>query len=138
MTIDEFTAKLAKMQAEYPGDAGDALEEGAKKMVKTIRKDTPDSGKDHKRKLKKSWKLEMVDAFGKDPKAEIRNTSPHYHLVERGVQNPKDFHRKPKPEWRAALNKHKGFLEKSVNDNWPDVKKAMQEDFYRKVRGHLG
>lgn len=138
MTIDEFTAKLEKMQAEYPGDAGDALQKGAKKMVKAIRKETPDSGKPHKHKLRKCWKLKMVYAYGKDPEADIRNTAPHYHLVERGVQNPKDYHGRPKPEWRAALNRHKGFLEKSVNDHWPDVKKAMQEDFYRKVRGHLG
>lgn len=138
MTIEEFCKKLHAMEAKYPGDASDALQKGARKMVKAIRKETPDSGKLHKNKLKRSWKMRVVDAYGKEPRAEIRNTAPHYHLVERGVQNPKDYHGNPKPEWRAALNRHVGFLEKSVQSNWDDVKKSMQEDFYSKVREHLG
>ena len=138
MTIDEFSDKLKEMSIRYPADASDVLEEGAKKMLKRIRKATPDSGKSHKRKLKRSWRMEMVDSYGKEPRAEIRNTSPHYHLVERGVQNPKGFHGEPKPEWKASLNKHRRFLEKAVNSNWADVQKGMEEDFYGKVREHLG
>lgn len=138
MTIEEFNRRLSEMAAKYPADASDVLQKGAKKMVKGIQKGTPDSGKAHKRKLKKSWKMEMVDSFGKAPKAEIRNTSPHFHLVERGVQNPKDFKRKPKPEWKDSLNKHRGFLEKAVKSNWPDVQKQMETEFFGKVRGHLG
>lgn len=138
MTIDEFSDKLKEMSIRYPADASDVLEEGAKKMLKRIRKATPDSGKSHKRKLKRSWRMEMVDSYGKEPRAEIRNTSPHYHLVERGVQNPKDFHGNSKPEWKASLNKHRGFLEKAVNSNWADVQKGMEEDFYGKVSEHLG
>ena len=138
MTIDEFSDKLKEMSIRYPADASDVLEEGAKKMLKRIRKATPDSGKSHKRKLKRSWRMEMVDSYGKEPRAEIRNTSPHYHLVERGVQNPKDFQGNSKPEWKASLNKHRGFLEKAVNSNWADVQKGMEEDFYGKVSEHLG
>lgn len=138
MTIDEFTRRLEKFEQTYPSDASDALEKGAKKMVKALKKESPDSGKAHKRKLKKSWKMKMVDRFGHEPKAEIRNASPHYHLVERGVQNPKDPHGHPKPEWRDSLNKHKKFTEKIVQEHWGEVKKSMAEDFYTKVRGHLG
>lgn len=138
MKIEEFTKRLHEFEMKYPGDAGDALEKGAKKMTSAIRKATPSSDVAHPRKLKKSWRLKMVDMRGKAPRAEIRNTAPHYHLVNRGVQNPKDSHGKPKPELAAALNKHKGFLEKAVKQNWADVKTSMEKDFFKKVRVHLG
>lgn len=138
LTIEEFSKKLTEMEIKYPGDASDSLEKAARKMVKAIKKETPVGKTSHPRKLNKSWKMKMVDAWGKAPKAEIRSTAPHYHLVERGVQNPKDPHGNPKPEMLAALNKHKGFLEKAVKGNWDDIKKSMEKDFYKRVRGHLG
>lgn len=138
MTIDEFTAKLDKFARDYPGDASDALEKGARKMVRGLKAGTPIGRTNHKKKLAKSWKMRMKDRHGMAPEADIRNTAPHYHLVERGVNNPKDPHGHPKPEWKAALNKHKGFMEKAVKENWPDVKDKMTQDFYKKVRGHFG
>lgn len=138
MKIEEFTAKLDKFTHDYPGDASDALEEGARRMVRGLRKATPIGRTNHRKKLKKSWRMKMKDRYGLAPEAEIRNAAPHYHLVERGVQNPKDPHGHPKPEWRAALNKHVKFTEKAVNDNWPDVKDKMAKEFYKKVRGHFG
>ena len=136
--MDEFVRRLAEMEAKYPGDAGDTLEKGAKKMTRAIRKATPVGKTDHPHKLKKSWRIKMVDVRGKAPQAEIRNTAPHYHLVNRGVQNPKDSHGHPKPELAGPLNRHKGFLEKAVRDNWPGVKKTMERAFYKKVRDRLG
>ena len=136
--MDEFIRRLAEMEAKYPGDAGDALEKGVKKMTRAIRKATPVGKTDHPHKLKKSWRIKMVDVRGKAPRAEIRNTAPHYHLVNRGVQNPKDSHGHAKPELAGPLNRHKGFLEKAVRDNWPGVKKTMERAFYKKVRDRLG
>lgn len=138
MKMDEFIRRLAEMEAKYPGDAGDALEKGVKKMTRAIRKATPVGKTDHPHKLKKSWRIKMVDVRGKAPRAEIRNTAPHYHLVNRGVQNPKDSHGHAKPELAGPLNRHKGFLEKAVRDNWPGVKKTMERAFYKKVRDRLG
>jgi hypothetical protein len=138
MTIDEFTRRLEQFEQQYPADASDTLEEGAKTMVKALRKESPGSRRKHPHKLRRSWKMKMVDRFGHQPKAEIRNSSPHYHLVERGVQNPKDPHGNPKPEWRDSLNRHKKFTENIVQEHWDDVKKGMAKEFYTKVRGHLG
>ena len=138
MTIDDFCKKLNDFERQYPADASDSLEEGAKKMVKAIKRDTPIGKSNHKRKLNKSWKMRMSNAWGKEPKAEIRNIAPHYHLVERGVKNPKDSHGNPKPEWQNALNKHKGFFEKSVQKNWAGVTWTMETTFFEKVRGHIG
>lgn len=138
MKIEEFTAKLDTFAREYPADASDALEKGARKMVKGLKAKTPIGRAEHRKKLAKSWKMKMQDRYGMAPKAEIRNTAPHYHLVERGVQNPKDTHGHSKPEWKAALNKHKGFTEKAVSENWPAVKEKMAKNFYKKVRDHFG
>ena len=41
MTIDDFCKKLNDFERQYPADASDSLEEGAKKMVKAIKRDTP-------------------------------------------------------------------------------------------------
>lgn len=138
MMIEEFCRKLEILQSQYPADASDALEDGAKTMLKALKKDTPKGRAKHPHKLRSGWKMRMVENRAKGPKVEIRNTAPHYHLVERGVQNPKDPHGNPKPEWRDALNRHKGFLEKSVSEHMPTVKKGIEQEFFTKVRGHLG
>ena len=36
MTIDDFCKKLNDFERQYPADASDSLEEGAKKMVKAV------------------------------------------------------------------------------------------------------
>lgn len=36
--IEEFVRRLDEMRIQYPGDAEDVLEAGAKKMTKAIRK----------------------------------------------------------------------------------------------------
>lgn len=138
MTIEEFAQKIIIMQKDYQADASDVLEKSAKRMEKAIKKASPDSGKNHKHKLKKSWKLEMKNYYGRAPQAEIRSEAPHFHLVNRGVTNPTDAHGNPKPEWKAGMNKHVGYLEKTVKRNWPNEKEKMAKDFYKKVRGHFG
>ena len=39
--IEEFVRRLDEMRIQYPGDAEDVLEAGAKKMTKAIRKASP-------------------------------------------------------------------------------------------------
>lgn len=138
MELSEFAKKLEKMEMKYPGDASDALEKGAKKMLKALKKETPNSGKKHPHKLAKSWDYKMKDYWGKAPEANFHNDAPHYHLQERGIKNPKDAHGNPKPEWLPAMNKHIGFMEKIVKGHWDGIKNKMQRDFYRKWRRHLG
>ncbi len=36
------------------------------------------------------------------------------------------------------MNKHVGYLEKTVKKKWPNEKEKMAKDFYKKVRDHLG
>lgn len=138
MKIDEFIQRLDEMRIQYPSDAEDVLADGAKKMTKAIRKATPVGNTSHPHKLKNSWRCKIKGSRIADVRAEIRSVAPHFHLVNRGVQNPKDIHGNPKPEWRGALNRHKGFLQKTVKDNWDTIKDGMAKNFYKKVRDHLG
>lgn len=138
ISIDEFVGKLDKMAAAYGSDASDVLEEGAKDMKKALRRATPVGPTEHKHKLRKSWEMEVIDRLGQEPEAHIRSTAPHFHLVNRGVQHPTDAHGNPKPEWLDALNKHVGYMQKTVEEHWPEIQKKMAEGFYGKVRGHLG
>lgn len=138
MTINEFAQKLEIIQNEYSADASDVLEKSAKRMRRAIAKASPDSGKEHNNKLKKSWEMEMQDFYGRAPQAEISSKAPHFHLVNRGVQNPTDAHGNPKPEWKDRMNKHVGYLEKTVKKKWPNEKEKMAKDFYKKVHDHLG
>ena len=138
MTIDEFVGKLDKMSMEYAADASDVLEDGSKAMKKALKDASPVGHTKHKHKLKNSWKAEVVDSMSKEPEAHIRSTAPHFHLVNRGVQHPKDPHGNPKPEWMDALNRHVGSMQRAVAEAWPGIKKQMAEAFYGKVRGHIG
>lgn len=138
MTPEDFSRRLQAFEMEYPGDAADALEKAAKQMVRALRRETPASDSRHPHKLNKSWRMKVKSLYGKAPEADIRSNAPHFHLVERGVQNPKDPHGNPKPEWVAALNRHRGFLERAVEGSWPEIREKMEKDFYRRVRERLG
>jgi hypothetical protein len=54
------------------------------------------------------------------------------------VQNPKDPHGNPRPDWKSNMNKNVGFMEKIVKNNWSDVKSLMAAEFYGRVRDNLG
>ena len=137
MTINEFVRQLERMAREYPGDAEETLEKGAKRMLKEIKKATPD-GKvaDHRHKLKKSWECKIQGYHADDTRAEIRSTAPHFHLINRGFRRVSP-HGHPIPN-SPRDNQNLHFLEKAVNSNWNDVKHYMENLFYEKVRGHLG
>lgn len=82
--LDEFNAKLTVISNEYAATAEKHLTRAGNKLKKLARENTPDSGYEHKSKLKKSWKSEVVGTKGEDLEYQLRNTAPHYHLVERG------------------------------------------------------
>ena len=77
MLIEEFVRRLDEMRIQYPGDAEDVLEAGAKKMTKAIRKASPVGDTNHPHKLKKSWRCKIKGYRAADTRAEIRSTAPH-------------------------------------------------------------
>ena len=134
--MDDFVHQLDRMAREYPGDAEEALEKGAKHMLKEIKKASPVGKAAHPHKLKNSWRCRIQGHRANELRAEIRSTAPHFHLVNRGF-------RRVSPQGRPVPNgphdnRNLHFMEKAVDDGCHDAKQKMAEVFYAKVREHLG
>lgn len=83
--VDEQLKKLTGKQAKQVFQA--ATRSGASVFARQVRKDAPDSGQNHKNKLKESISVKKKNA--KNPKEVatwVRSTAPHAHLVEYGTQ----------------------------------------------------
>lgn len=108
--IDEFLRDIKQVANEFPIEAEKRIQKIGNKFKKIIREKSPDSGKESKRKLKKSWKSKIEGYSGENLSCEIWSTSPHFHLQDRGhIQ--KDIKGNPK---RFIPGKH--FLEAAVQE----------------------
>ena len=74
---------LKKFILDTPVAAKTGLRKAANEMRKTARRRTPDSGVQHKAKLKKKYGVKIIDE-GLNMKAMVYNSAPHFHLVEQG------------------------------------------------------
>lgn len=92
----EFVTSLDKVAEEYSDTAEKHLKKTGNKLKKSAKAATP-SGKPvyvtkdgkrvenkHYRHMKKRWKSEIIGLYGKDLEYQLRNTSPAFHLVDRG------------------------------------------------------
>jgi HK97 gp10 family phage protein len=127
MTIDEFIDRIDVANEKFPYECKEALEKATKTMKKELKNATPDSGKEHKHKLNKSWKHDMEGHSGDTFKGVIWNTAPHYHLVERG-------HAKVAPSGRVFGHQPgTHFKDKTVAEKKPDIVQKMHTDLYEKL-----
>lgn len=131
MDFEEFNGRLKELCAEFPAEQETVLKAGASKMVRKIRENTPDSGEEHKLKLKKSWRMEMAGFTGKGIRAEIRSVAPHFHLIERGhvIKTPGG---KIKGFKQGTF-----FMKKTVDKNQKEITDEMVEKLYKKVKKKL-
>ena len=82
--LDTLQKKLNYISTRYPYESEILLTKMGNKFTNSVKKKTPDSGYESKRKLLKSYRVSRVKGVGKDLYVEFRSTSPHFHLVERG------------------------------------------------------
>jgi len=84
MTIEEYQNAIRMVIRKYP----DRAEAELRKLGNTLKKKavakTPSSGEEHKHKLKRSYHLSRVQQAGGTLYLEFWNSSPHFHLIERG------------------------------------------------------
>lgn len=132
MTIEEYTALITKAQRDFPLEAEEALEQGAKKMRRKIRAASPVGRAKHPHKLKNSWKMEMAGTSAPNIEAHIFSTAPHFHLVERG-HVMKTSHGKVK-----GYKQGTHFLEKTVNAEQSGIYDEIGNDLAGKLGGKLG
>lgn len=127
MDINEFVRRLDAIQQDYPFEAEKALKSGAREMAKRVKEASPDSGRDHKGKIKKSWRLKMAGLSIDNIQANIYSTSPYFHLVERG-HVMKNEHGKVKG-YRQGTH----FFERAVKQNISEVQEHIAERLFRAV-----
>ena len=82
--LDTMKKKLNYISTRYPYESEVLLTNMGNKFRASVKRRTPDSGLQSKRKLMKSYRVSKVQGAGKDLYVEFRSTSPHFHLVERG------------------------------------------------------
>ena len=82
--LDTLQQKLNYISNRYPYESEVLLTKVGNKFRNSVKKRTPDSGYESKRKLVKFYRVSKVQGAGKDLYVEFRSTSPHFHLVERG------------------------------------------------------
>ena len=82
--LDTIQKKLKYVATHYPYESEILLKKMGNKFRTSVKRRTPDSGLQSKRKLMKSYRVSKVQGAGKDLYVEFRSTSPHFHLVERG------------------------------------------------------
>ena len=82
--LDTIQKKLNYVATKYPYESEELLNKMGNKFRASVKRRTPNSGLQSKRKLMKSYRVSKVQGAGKDLYVEFRSTSPHFHLVERG------------------------------------------------------
>lgn len=84
LNMEELEDIINKAIAEYPAEAEKSLNKVGLALKKELVNKTPDSGTDHKKKLKKSWKKRVTGTDLTNLQAEVYNTAPHIGLIDRG------------------------------------------------------
>lgn len=82
--LTEYSQLILQAADQYPATCERHLKKISNKFKRIVKQKSPDSGKDSKKKLNKSWKSEVKGYTGTDLEADIWSTSPHFHLVDRG------------------------------------------------------
>ena len=130
ISFEEFIDRLQTVQKNFPDDVETVLNRGANRMIKALKTNSPDSGKDHKGKLNKSWK-KKIEGYGKDIHANIYSTAPHFHLVDRGHKIvDKKGHEK-------GFVQGKHFLQKTIDEQQDDLQEYMWKGVYKRVKDKL-
>ena len=130
ISFEEFIGRLQTVQKNFPDDVETVLNRGANRMIRALKTNSPDSGKDHKGKLNKSWK-KKIEGYGKDIHANIYSTAPHFHLVDRGHKiMDKKGHEK-------GFVQGKHFLQKTIDEQQDDLQEYMWKGVYKRVKDKL-
>ena len=130
ISFEEFIGRLQTVQKNFPDDVETVLNRGANRMIKALKTNSPDSGKDHKGKLNKSWK-KKIEGYGKDIHANIYSTAPHFHLIDRGHK----IVDKKGQEKGFVQGEH--FLQKTIDEQQDDLQEYMWKGVYKRVKDKL-
>jgi hypothetical protein len=130
--LDEYKTHIMAIANEFPATCEKHLKKIGNKFKKIVKEKSPDSGKDHKKKLKDSWKSEVKGYTGAELSMDIWSTSPHFHLVDRGhVQ-------KTKSGKVVGFVQGKHFLAATAQEVETDIVPAEIEKMFKDISKKLG
>lgn len=139
--LDEFRAKLMDISREYSDTAEKHLNAAGNKLKHKAKEETPIntrnpvSRKNRKKKAKHmrdAWKSEIVDKGDMNLEYWLRNTSPHFHLIEHG--HIIKVHNKT-----VGFYQGKHFFEKTVKEFTASGEMQTElEKFMREVKKKMG
>ena len=130
MNIKTVMGRLDKYINEYPAETEKAMRKEANRMKKELVSASP-VGKGRKRKISKSWKMTINGSSSRALEATLRNTSPHFHLVERG-HVMKTMHGKIKGFKQGTF-----FFKRTVEKNRNDIRTAVGEHMFKMLRKRI-
>ena len=84
--IEKLQNSIDYILTNYNDDAETILKKCGNNFKKSVVEKTPNgkNKKDESKKLNRGYKVSQVQGYSKDKWVEIRSTSPHFHLIERG------------------------------------------------------
>ena len=92
--LKELQSDIEKILADYPDETDRMMRRSANGFVKDCNAKMPGRYQSGKRSIPRSWKKEYSQELAVKTDVKIRNTAPHFHLVENGHRRY-DFHGNP-------------------------------------------
>ena len=130
--LEEYSQQILEVADQYPATCEKHLKKIGNKFKSIVKKKSPDSGKDSKKKLNKSWKSEVKGYTGTDLQVDIWSTSPHFHLVDRG-------HVQKTPSGKVTgFVQGKHFLEATSQEVESDIVPKEIEKLFNDIAKKLG
>lgn len=82
--LEEFQKDIETVIAKYPDETNAKMKQVGKDFTKDCNSLMPSSYKKGKRPIPKSWKITVDEVRHEANQTYIKNTAPHFHLVENG------------------------------------------------------
>lgn len=132
--IEKLQNSIDYILTNYNDDAETILKKCGNNFKKSVVEKTPNgkNKKDESKKLNRGYKVSQVQGYSKDKWVEIRSTSPHFHLIERGHEI---YNRQGKPTGKRTQGK---FMMKRTavefDEKFPKELEKMINDFRKKCK----
>ncbi|MSS91369.1 hypothetical protein FYJ45_24980 [Eisenbergiella tayi] len=82
--LDDLQKDIEELISKYPDETNAKMKQIGKEFTKDCNSQMPPSYKKGKRPIPKSWKVTVDEERHVATQTYIKNTAPHFHLVENG------------------------------------------------------
>lgn len=127
-SLEEFTKKVNAIDKTSPDEIYKGMDSIGNKVKKELKAASPVGGgrKSLKKRMSERWRASQSVKKHNTYEKGIRNTAPHYHLVERG-------HRLVKNGKEIGYVDGQRFTEKALNKIEPEINRDIEKLFDKLV-----